>query len=64
MTGTITILASGLRGMAALLLLCATSPALAAASTAIPDPTDLTLFALGVSGLIIGRYGSRRRKDD
>lgn len=39
------------------------SPALAQASISVPEPTDLTLFALGVVGLIVGRQGARRRRD-
>ncbi|HVR89880.1 MAG TPA: PEP-CTERM sorting domain-containing protein [Novosphingobium sp.] len=38
------------------------TPALAQSTTAIPEPTDLALFGLGVLGLIIGRRGARRRK--
>lgn len=41
--------------------LAAASPALAGAGTSIPDPTDLALFTLGVTGLILGHYGARRR---
>ncbi|WP_374526777.1 hypothetical protein [Novosphingobium sp.] len=41
--------------------LAAASPALASAGTTIPDPTDLALFALGVTGLILGHYGARNR---
>ena len=36
------------------------SPALASGAIAIPEPTDLTLLALGVAGLIIGRRGAKR----
>lgn len=41
--------------------LAAASPALAGAGTSVSDPTDLALFALGVTGLILGHYGARRR---
>ena len=37
------------------------TPALAQGSTAIPEPTDLALFGLGVLGLILGRRGARRK---
>ena len=40
---------------AALLALVLASPALAQGSTAIPEPADLALFALGVLGVLIGR---------
>ncbi|MFM9934696.1 MAG: hypothetical protein ACKVOL_00705 [Novosphingobium sp.] len=29
--------------------------------TAIPEPTDLTLFAIGIVGLIVGRRVARRK---
>jgi hypothetical protein len=32
-----------------------------AASTAIPEPSDITLFAIGLAGLIIGRRVARRK---
>ena len=40
-------------------------PALAQASggTAIPEPTDGALFAIGLAGLIIGRRVARRKED-
>ncbi|MCZ8018615.1 hypothetical protein [Novosphingobium sp.] len=48
----------------ALLLLGADAPALAnsgpGAGTPIPDPGAATLLALGVLGVIIGRYGGKR----
>jgi hypothetical protein len=44
-------------------LVSAATPALAQTSISIPEPTDLTLFALGVIGLIVGRQGARRRRD-
>jgi hypothetical protein len=37
-------------------------PALAqSASTPVPEPTDLALFALGVAGLVIGRHVARKK---
>lgn len=45
---------------AALLLLA--SPAWAEGGTAIPEPSNWALFALGVAGVLIGRIGSRKRK--
>ncbi len=40
-------------------------PSLAQASggTAIPEPTDGALFAIGLAGLIIGRRVARRKED-
>ena len=37
-------------------------PAAAAGGISIPEPTDLSLFALGVVGLIVGRHAAKRRK--
>ncbi|HNN56853.1 MAG TPA: hypothetical protein PKG84_10970 [Novosphingobium sp.] len=42
-------------------LIAAASPALASAGTSVPDPTDFGLFALGVTGLILGHYAARRQ---
>lgn len=49
---------------AAFLLLA--SPAWAEGGTAIPEPSNWALFALGVAGVLIGRFGmrSRKRPDD
>ncbi len=38
----------------------AASPAWASGGVTIPEPTDLTLLALGVAGVIIGRRGAKR----
>jgi hypothetical protein len=51
-----------MRVLPALVLLCMASPALAA-GTAVPEPSTLALFGLGVVGVIVGRYGARRRRD-
>lgn len=39
------------------------APAHAANSVALPDPSGLTLFTLGVTGLIIGRRIASKRRD-
>jgi hypothetical protein len=39
------------------------SPGLAQAAVEIPEPTDVTLLALAVAGLVIGRQVAKRRKD-
>ena len=46
------------------LLLSAASPALASGGFPIPEPTDITLLALGLAGLIIGRRGAKRPPKD
>jgi len=46
------------------LLLCGTTPAWAGVSTSVPAPSALTLLALGVAGLLLGRHGSRRPPKD
>ena len=46
------------------LLLGAASPALASGGFPIPEPTDITLLALGLAGLIIGRRGAKRPPKD
>ncbi|MBK6803009.1 MAG: PEP-CTERM sorting domain-containing protein [Novosphingobium sp.] len=46
-------------------LLGTSAPAWAeSAGTSVPAPSALTLLALGVAGLLIGRYGSRRPPSD
>ncbi len=45
-----------------LALLITAAPAYAA-ETAIPEPSTLALFGLGVLGVIVGRQGSRRKRD-
>jgi hypothetical protein len=53
------------RGLTGLVLLdsaaALATPAWANGWIAIPEPTDLTLFALGVAGLVIGRMAARRK---
>lgn len=39
------------------------SPALASGSTPVPEGSALTLFALGLLGVIIGRRGAMRPRD-
>ena len=48
-------------GAAALL---AASPVWASSGVQIPEPTDLTLLALALAGLIIGRRGAKRPPQD
>lgn len=40
-----------------------TALAQASGGTAIPEPTDATLFAIGLAGLIIGRRVAKRKDD-
>lgn len=40
------------------------TPALAQGSTAVPEPSDLALFALGVLGVLIGRRAAAKRPPD
>jgi hypothetical protein len=47
----------------ALLALIA-APAWAGGGTAVPESSNLTLFALGLAGVLIGRRASRSRKQD
>ncbi len=48
---------------ALILTLCGVSPALAETSSAVPEPSTLMLFGLGVAGVIIGRSGGRKPRD-
>ena len=48
----------------ALIALTAASPAWAGGSTPIPEPTDLTLLAMGLAGLIIGRRAAKKPPKD
>lgn len=49
---------------ALLLALALIVPAHAADSFVLPDPSDFTLFALGLAGLAIGRHVARKRPRD
>ena len=46
-----------------LFLLLAAAPAFAA-GVSVPEPSSLALFGVGVAGVIVGRYGAKRRKRD
>lgn len=39
------------------------APALAQAGIAIPEPSNLALFGIGLAGLVIGRQVAKRRAD-
>lgn len=54
------------QALIALLALAADAPALASsgAGITIPDPSAATLLALGVLGVILGRYGGKRPPKD
>ena len=43
---------------------CAGTPAWASGGMALPEPTDLTLLALGIAGVIVGRRGANRPPQD
>ncbi|MGN3973695.1 PEP-CTERM sorting domain-containing protein [Tsuneonella sp. SYSU-LHT278] len=45
------------------LLLASIATPAQAAQAMIPEPSTLALFGIGVLGVIIGRHGSRRRRD-
>lgn len=38
-------------------------PAYAAGSVQLPDPSGVTLFSLGIAGLLIGRHFAGKRRD-
>jgi hypothetical protein len=42
--------------------LCGAAPVLADTGTAVPEPSSLVLFGLGVAGVIIGRKGGYSRR--
>ena len=46
------------RILAALVILVSAAPAWASDSTAVPEGSDVTLFALGLIGVIVGRRAS------
>jgi VIT1/CCC1 family predicted Fe2+/Mn2+ transporter len=54
------------QALIALLALAVDAPALAGSGpgVAIPDPSAATLLALGVLGVIVGRYGGKRPPQD
>ena len=44
----------------AITALIAASPALAGGATTVPDPSDITLFAISLAGVIVGRRFAKR----
>lgn len=46
-----------------ILTLSGASSALAGTSSAVPEPSTLVLFGLGVVGVIVGRRGGHSRRD-
>lgn len=51
-----------MRYLTAFVLLATASPAFAA-SSAVPEPGSMTLFAMGVIGVIVGRQAAKKRRD-
>ncbi|WP_298192384.1 hypothetical protein [Novosphingobium sp.] len=49
--------------LVAIVTTAGTAFAQANGGTAIPEPTDGALFAIGLAGLIIGRHVARRKED-
>ncbi len=45
-------------------MLSAAPAAASGGGTAVPEPSDLALFTLGLAGLIIGRQSVKRRRRD
>jgi hypothetical protein len=58
LVGAVRIILTGMTALAA------SAPALAADATVLPDPSGLTLLALGVTGLILGRRAAARKSDE
>ena len=48
----------------ALLVLLSAAPALAGEAGAVPEASNLTLVALGIAGLLIGRRAASKRRRD
>jgi Na+/H+ antiporter NhaA len=53
-----------MRGAMIFLAMAVATPAFANSGTAIPEPSDIGLFALAVAGLILGRSISKRPPAD
>ncbi|QSB43634.1 PEP-CTERM sorting domain-containing protein [Altererythrobacter sp. FM1] len=51
-----------MRYIPAIVLLATATPAFAA-TAAVPEPGSMTLFAMGVIGLIVGRQAAKKRRD-
>jgi hypothetical protein len=49
--------------VAAAVILIQATPAHAAGAFMLPDPSGITLFTLGVAGLLVGRKFAAKRKD-
>ncbi|MEJ5978568.1 PEP-CTERM sorting domain-containing protein [Novosphingobium sp. PS1R-30] len=50
-------------GISAVVSLLLAGPAHAAGSIQLPDPSGITLFSLGIAGLLIGRHFAGKRRD-